>query len=62
MIVLVDKGFRHKLAQLQNLKICAQGERNDRMLIETVFTLLSQVCKLKHHRQRVWEYFEMRSL
>jgi hypothetical protein len=30
------------------------------MLIETVFSLLSQVCKLKHLRQRVWDYFETR--
>jgi hypothetical protein len=29
-------------------------------LIETVFSLLSRVCKLKHLRQRVWAYFETR--
>lgn len=60
MIVLADKGFRRKTDQPENLKICAKGEWNDRMLIETVFSLLSQVCKLKHLRQRVWAYFEMR--
>jgi hypothetical protein len=60
MIVLADTGFRHKIEQPENLKICRRGEWNDRMLIETVFSLLSQVCKLKHLRQRVWAYFEMR--
>ena len=60
MIVLADKGFRRKADSPQNLKICQRGEWNDRMLIETIFSLLSQVCKLKHLRQRVWEYFEMR--
>lgn len=60
MIVLADKGFRRKINPPENLKICAKGEWNDRMLIETVFSLLSQVCKLKHLRQRVWAYFEMR--
>jgi hypothetical protein len=60
MIVLADIGFRRKLKQPENLKICRRGEWNDRMLIETVFSLLSQVCKLKHLRQRAWAYFEMR--
>ncbi len=59
-IVLADTGFRRKTAQPENLKLCRRGEWNDRMLIETVFSLLSQVCKLKHLRQRVWAYFEMR--
>ena len=60
MIVLADKGFRRKTNPPENLKICPKGEWNDRMLIETIFSLLSQVCKLKHLRQRVWTYFEMR--
>jgi len=60
MIVLADKGFRSRSNQPENLKICSRGEWNDRMLIETIFSLLSQVCKLKHLRQRVWAYFEMR--
>ncbi len=60
MIVLADKGFRRRNNQPENLKICSRGEWNDRMLIETIFSLLSQVCKLKHLRQRVWAYFEMR--
>jgi len=60
MIVLADKGFRRRTNQPLNLKICPKGEWNERMLIETVFSLLSQVCHLKHLRQRVWAYFEMR--
>ena len=60
MIVLADKGFRRKSDPPRNLKICRRGEWNDRMLIETLFSLLSQVCQLKHLRQRVWAYFEMR--
>jgi hypothetical protein len=59
MIVLADQGFRRR-AQPKNLKICSRGQWNDRMLIETIFSLLSQVCRLKHLRQRVWAYFEMR--
>ena len=60
MIVLADKGFHRRKKSPENLKICSRGEWNDRMLIETIFSLLSQVCKLKHLRQRVWVYFEMR--
>lgn len=59
-IVLADIGFRRKINQPKNLKVCRRGEWNDRMLIETIFSLLSQVCRLKHLRQRVWAYFEMR--
>lgn len=59
-IVLADTGFRRKTNQPENLKLCRRGEWNERMIIETVFSLLSQVCKLKHLRQRVWAYFEMR--
>ncbi len=60
MIVLADNGFRRRVNQPENLKLCRRGEWNDRMLIETLFSLLSQVCKLKHLRQRVWAYFETR--
>lgn len=60
MIVLADIGFRRKIDPPENLKLCRRGEWNDRMIIETVFSLLSQVCKLKHLQQRVWAYFEMR--
>lgn len=60
MIVLADKGFRRREKPPENLKICGRGEWNDRMLIETIFSLLSQVCRLKHLRQRVWAYFETR--
>ena len=60
MIVLADMGFRSQKTKPENLKLCSRGEWNERMLIETVFSLFSQVCRLKHLRQRVWEYFEMR--
>lgn len=60
MIVLADTGFRSQTTKPKNLKLCKRGEWNQRMMIETVFSLLSQVCKLKHLRQRGWEYFQMR--
>lgn len=60
MIVFADKGFRSKKRNPANLKICARGACNERMLVETVFSLLTQVCNLKRLRQRVFEYFEAR--
>jgi hypothetical protein len=60
MIVYVDKGFRAQKRNPENMKVCQRGTCNERMLIETVFSLLTQVCNLKRLRQRVFEYFEMR--
>ncbi len=60
MIVYVDKGFRSRRANPRNMKVCERGACNERMLIETVFSLLTQVCNLKRLRQRVFGYFQMR--
>ncbi len=60
MIVYVDKGFRARNRNPRNMKVCSRGQANERMLIETVFSLLAQVCNLKRIRQRVFEYFQMR--
>jgi hypothetical protein len=60
MIVYVDKGFRSKKKNPANMKVCQRGQANERMIIETVFSLLTQVCNLKRLRQRVFEYIEMR--
>ena len=43
MIVWADTGFRRRINQPLNLKIFRRGEGDDLMLIETVFSLLSQV-------------------
>ena len=60
MIVYVDTGFRAKKKNPANMKVCRRSACNQRMLIETVFSLLTQVCNLKRLRQRVFEYFETR--
>ena len=60
IIGLADKAFRRRVSQPENLKICSRRTSNDPMLIETIFSLLSQTCRLKHLRQRVSAYFEMR--
>jgi hypothetical protein len=59
MIVLSDTGFHAKAGDPPNLKLCPRGTWNTRMLIETVLSMLTTVCHLKHQTHRIWKYFEM---
>lgn len=49
-IGLSDRGFHSAQGDPPNLKLCRRGEWNERMLIETAFSLLTTVCGLK----KVW--------
>ena len=53
MIVLADKGFKAKEQNPANLKICPKGEWNERMIIETVFSLFTVILKLKKLTHRL---------
>jgi DDE family transposase len=55
MVVFADSGFHAKQGDPANLKICPRGCWNGRMLVETVFSLLKLVCRLKQASQRVWK-------
>jgi hypothetical protein len=46
-IVLADWGFRCKAGTPANLKLCQKGTWNDRMMIETTFSLLTVICHAK---------------
>ena len=50
MIVLSDTGFHAAEGDPANLKLCQRGEWEDRMLVETVLSMLTVVCHL--HRGR----------
>ena len=54
MLVLADSGFHAKEGDPANLKICARGKWNERMIIETVYSLFTVVLKLKKLSNRVW--------
>ena len=43
-LVLSDLGFRCKVGIPENLKLCLKGTWNDRMVVETSFSLLTVVC------------------
>jgi hypothetical protein len=60
MIVLSDTGFHAAEGDPVNLKLCQRGEWQDRMLVETVLSMLTLVCHLKKVMHRGWAYFQAR--
>ena len=60
MIIFADQHFHAKEGDPDNLKICQRGRWNQRMLIETVFSMLTLVCHFKKVMHRKWDYFKMR--
>ena len=60
MIVLSDTAFHAAEGDHTNLKLCQRGEWQDRLLVETVLSMLTLVCHFKKGMHRVWEYFQAR--
>ena len=60
MLVLADPHFEKQDWQPTNLKICQKGTWNDRMVIESVLSMLTVVCAFKKVGHRVWDYFKTR--
>ncbi len=59
-VILSDTGVHAKSGDPDNLKCCKRRTWNDRMLIETVFSMLTTVCHLKKVSPRVEGYFQAR--
>ena len=60
MIVLSDMGFHAAEGDPPNLKLCQRGEWQDRMLVETVLSMLTSIMHFKQVMHRVWAYFQAR--
>jgi hypothetical protein len=60
MIILSDTGFHAAECDPSNLKLCPRGEWEERMLVETVLSMLTLVCHLKKVMHRGWAYFQAR--
>src|SRR5437899_12394180 len=60
MIVLSDTGFHAAEGDPSNLKVCPRGEWQDRLLVETVLSMLTLVSHLKQVMHRGWAYFQAR--
>src|SRR6266852_3313342 len=60
MLVLSDTAFHAAEGDPTNLKLCERGAWEDRMLVETVLSMLRLVCHVKKVMHRVWAYFQAR--
>ena len=54
MVILTDMAFHSKDGDPPNQKACKRGTWNVRMVVETVLSMLTRVCHLKHASQRTW--------
>ena len=59
-VVLADSNFHSKAGDPPNLKVCKRGSWGVRLAIETVLSMLTVVCHIKHSRHRVWSSFRAR--
>jgi hypothetical protein len=55
-VVLTDLGFRDRNGVPNNLKLCPKGTWNERMIIETAFSMLTVVCQSKKCFHRLADY------
>jgi hypothetical protein len=60
MLVLADTHFHAAQGDPPNLKICPKGVWNERMVIETVLSMLTTICHFKKVFHRTWDQFKMR--
>ena len=60
MIILSDMAFHAAAGDPSNLKLCRRGEWQDRILVETVLSMLTLVCHFKKVMHRVWAYCHAR--
>jgi hypothetical protein len=60
MIVLSDTAFHVAEGDPTNLKLWQRGEWEERMLVETVLSMLTIVCHFKKVLHRVWTYSHAR--
>lgn len=60
MVVLTDHGFYSKGGNPANMLVCKRGTWNTRIMIETVLSMLTTVCHIKHMAHRLWAYLQAR--
>lgn len=60
VVVLSDLGFHAAQGDPPNLKLCQRGEWNERMLVETVLSMLTLVWHFKKVMHRAWDYLRAR--
>lgn len=58
MVIFSDAGWKKVDWHPTNLRICQRGEWNVRMVVETVLSMLTRICRIKHMAHFSWHYFE----
>jgi hypothetical protein len=61
MIILADNGFHQSQANggdPPNLQLCKRKTWSERIVIETMLSMLTTVCHFKSMAHRCWRYFE----
>lgn len=59
-VVFADHGFYSLDGNPSNLKVCERYTHNERMIIETVLSMLTTICHFKKVAHRLWQYFKAR--
>ncbi len=59
-VVLADGNFHRAAGDPPNMRVCTRGTWPQRILVETVFSLLTRVCQLKRAAHRTWAAFQAR--
>lgn len=54
LVILTDTAFHGATGDPPNQKVCKRGTWNMRMVVETVLSMLTTVCRLKKVSQRTW--------
>jgi len=60
LVILTDTAFHSQLGDPPNQKVCQRGTWNVRMMVETILSLLTTVCRLKKVSQRTWTGLQAR--
>ena len=59
-VVFSDFGFHATTGDPANLKVCEPSHHNERMIVETVLSMLTTICHFKKVMHRSWTYFQAR--
>ena len=54
MVIFTDTGFHAERGNPPNMKPCKRGTWNVRMMVETVLSMLTTVCRFKKLSHRTW--------
>jgi hypothetical protein len=60
MIIFTDMSFHTRVGDPPNQKACQRGTWNVRMVVETVVSMLTTVCRFKHLSHRTWRNLQAR--